>query len=254
MALKLEEWYFSNNHYCLIFKPAEGCFSMITLLLLSDNAEAVSVCQQAFKQIDVCCDWVANVAHMNQQLVRGPYNGLVLDVLTTAKLSPKDKAFIQEVSDYYPTLLVRWNKAGQKIGGLVFGEILDKKDPLGDFVKRFCRSDRALVYRENKRYAVHFNVLLSLDKNFSEEATEKTVTLDLSRGGCFIISSQDWNNIDCAWVRLLDLSDSSPIQVQLCSYVPWGKQRRIPGIGVKFIDLQPAQRQEIYQHCDDSPL
>lgn len=226
---------------------------MIKLLLLSDNTEAVSACQKAFKQIDVCCEWVDNIENMNQRLVRGPYNGLVLDVLATAKFSPKDKAFIQEVSEYYPTLMVRWNTAVQKIGGLVFGEILDKEDPLGDFVKRFCRSDRALIFRENKRYDIHLNVLLSPDQKFSMERVEKTATLDLSRGGCFIISSHNWNNIDYAWIRLLELDDSSPIRVELCSYVPWGKQTRIPGIGTKFIDLQPNQRQEIYQYCDDSP-
>lgn len=226
---------------------------MIKLLLLSSNTEAVSACQQAFKRMNVSCDWVDNIQDMNQQLVRGPFNGLVLDVLTTAKLSPKDKAFIQEVSEYYPTLLIRWKTTVQKIGGLVYGEVLDKKDPLGDFVQRFCRAERALTYRENKRYVIHFNVLLSPDKDFSEETTEKTVTLDLSRGGCFIISSRNWDNIDYAWVRILELADPRPIQVKLCSYVSWGKQTRIPGIGTKFIELQPGQQQEIYRHCDESP-
>lgn len=225
---------------------------MIKLLLLSSNTEAVSACQKAFKRMGVRCEWADNIADMNQQLVHTPFNGVVLDVLTTARISPKDRAHIQELSEYYPTLLMRWSTAAQKIGGLVFGEILDKKDPLRDFVERFCHPERALTYRENKRYDIHFNVLLSPDQKFSEERTEKTVTLDLSRGGCFIISSRNWNNIDYAWIRLLELVDPSPIRVKLCRYVPWGEQRQIPGIGTKFIDLQPGQQQEIDQHCDDT--
>jgi Tfp pilus assembly protein PilZ len=225
---------------------------MIKLLLLSRNTEAVSACKKAFEALGVCCEWTDNIVDMHQKLLSTPFNGLVLDVLTTAKTSQKDRALIQEVSEYYPTLLMRWNSATQKIGGMVFGEILDKKDPLGDFVSRFCRAERALLFREDKRHDIHLNVLLSLDKDFSEELVEKTVTLDLSRGGCFIISSRSWENIDQAWIRLLELIDPTPIQVQLCRYVPWGKQTKIPGIGIKFIDLQPGQRQEIYQYCDDS--
>lgn len=226
---------------------------MINLLLFSSNNEAVSACQKTFTRMGVRCEWADNIDDMNQQLVRTPFNGVVLDVQTTARISPKDRIFLQEVSEYYPSLLMRWNKAAQKIGGLVFGEILDKQNPLEDFVTRFCRAERALIYRENKRYDIHFNVLLSLDKDFSGETVEKTVTLDLSRGGCFIISSRNWNNIDYAWIRLLELADPSPIRVKLCRYLPWGEQARIPGIGIRFIDLQPGQRQEIDQHCDDSP-
>jgi Tfp pilus assembly protein PilZ len=227
---------------------------MIKLLLLSSNPEAVSACQKAFEALGVYCSWASSVANMHQQLVSTPFNGLLLDVLTTARLSPKDRVLVQEVSEYYPTLLMRWNTAAQKVRGLVFGEILDKDDPLGDFVTRFCRPERSLVYRENKRYDIHFNVLLSSDKGFSKELVEKTVTLDLSRGGCFIISSRNWQNIDYAWIRLLELTDPSPIQVQLCRYVPWGEQARISGIGVKFMDLPPDQQQEIHRHCEDPQL
>lgn len=225
--------------------------SMIKLLLLSDNPEAVSACQKALEARGGCCTWASDVADMHRQLVSTSFNGLILDVLTTAKTSQKDRALIQEVSEYYPTLLMRWNTAAQKVRGLVFGEILDKEDPLGDFIERFCQPERALTFRENKRYDIHFNVLLSPDNNLSEGLVEKTVTLDLSRGGCFIISSRDWKNIDQAWICFLELSDPTPIRVELCSHVPWGEQTRIPGIGIKFIDLQPSQRQEIYQRCSD---
>ena len=226
--------------------------SMIKLLLLSSNSEAVSACQQTLEERGANCAWAGDVVDMHRQLVSTPFNGLILDVLTTARIAQKDRALVQEVSEYYPTLLLRWNKASQKVRGLVFGEILDKEDPLGDFVERFCQAERALTFRENRRYDIHFNVLLSPEQDFSGELVERTVTLDLSRGGCFIISSRDWKNINQAWIRILELSDPTPIRVQLCSRVPWGEQTRIPGIGIKFIDLQPTQQQEIYQLCADS--
>jgi hypothetical protein len=224
---------------------------MIKLLLLSGNSEAVAACQKALEARGVHCAWAGSVADMHRQLLSTPFNGLILDVLTTARTSPKDRALLQEVSDYYPTLLMRWSTAAQKVRGLVFGEILDKDDPLGDFVTRFCRPERCLSYRENRRYNIHFNVLLSDEQDFSEELVEKTVTLYLSRGGCFIISSRNWQNMDRAWIRLLELADPSPIQVQLCRYLAWGEQARIPGISVKFMNLPPGQQQEIHRYCDD---
>lgn len=222
---------------------------MIKLLLLSANPEAVSACRNTFDHLAVRCECAGSVEDMHRLLTSTPFSGLVLDVLTTARASQKDRMFIQEVSEVYPALLLRWNSAAKRVRGMVFGEILDKQDPLGDFVTRFCRAERGHTYREDKRHAIHLNLLLSCDQGFSPDQVERTVTLDLSPGGCFIVSSRNWQGFDIAWIRLRELSDPTPIQVQICRYLPWGEQCRIPGIGVKFLDLQPSQCQEISRLC-----
>lgn len=222
---------------------------MIKLLLLSSNPEAVAACRKTFDRLGIQSECAASVEEMHRQLTSTPFSGLVLDVLTTARISQKDRMFIQEVSEVYPALLMRWNSAARRVRGLVFGEILDKQDPLGDFVARFCRPKRAHTYREDKRHAIHLNLLLSSDQGFSPDQVERTVTLDLSPGGCFIVSSRNWQGIDKAWIRLQELSDPTPIQVQICRYLPWGEQCRIPGIGVKFSNLQPDQALEISRLC-----
>lgn len=222
---------------------------MITLLLLSNNPEAVSACRKHLDRIGIRYVCAGNVGDMHRLLTSTPCSGLVLDVLSTARASQKERLLIQEVSEVYPTLLMRWNSGSKQIRGLVFGEILNKQDPLGDFVTRFCRPGRAHTYREDKRHTIHLNLHLSGDQEFSPHLAEKTVTLDLSPGGCFIVSSRNWQHIGRAWIKLQELSDPSPIQVQICRYLPWGEHNRIPGIGVKFLDLRPDQAREIDHLC-----
>ncbi len=222
---------------------------MIKLLLLSSKPEAVTACRTNLDRMGIRFACADNVGDMHRLLTSTPCSGLVLDVLDTARASQKERLFIQEVSEVYPTLLMRWNSGSKQIRGLVFGEILNKQDPLGDFVARFCRPGRAHTYREDKRHTIHLNLHLSRDREFSPHQVEKTVTLDLSPGGCFIVSSHDWQHIGTAWIRLQELSAPSPIVVQICRYLPWGEQNRIPGIGVKFLDLQPDQAREIAHLC-----
>lgn len=224
---------------------------MIKLLLLSSNPEAVSACRKTLQSLGIECEWTSKVSDMRRWLVGTPFNGLIFDVLTAARTSPVERALLQEFSDYYPTLMMRWNSASRKVRGLVFGEILDKEDPLGDFVGRFCQPDRALVYRKTKRFNIHLNVLLSPKDEFTEQQVEKTVTLNLSRGGCFIISSRNWQHVEHAWIRLPDLADPTPIGVEVCQYLPWGEQKQIPGIGVKFTELQPDQQRAVDDLCED---
>lgn len=222
---------------------------MIKLLLLSKNAEAVSACLNSFEPMDVCCVCTDSIAELQRRLINAPFHGIILDVVATARASQKERILIQEISETYPVLRLRWDSSRKQIGGLVFGEILDKKDPLRDFVNRFCLDGCGRIFRENKRYNIHLNVLLGKDQACSEQHVEKTVTLDLSQSGCFIVTSHDWDDVTTAWIRFRELSDQTPIRVEIRNYLPWGEQSQMPGIGVKFTDLQPCQAQEIRSFC-----
>ena len=222
---------------------------MIKLLLLSSNTEAISTCCKALEASGVCYEVAESIADMHLRLLNAPFNGLVLDVMATVSATQKERLLIQEISETYPVLRLRWHNSRKQIRGLVLGEILDKKDPLGDFVARFCLPGRGRIFREDKRYSIHLNVLLSKDRSCSEQQAEKTVTLNLSQNGCFIVTSHDWRDVKTAWIRLMELSDQTPILVEIRNFLPWGEQSRMPGIGVKFKDLQPGQAREISIFC-----
>jgi CheY-like chemotaxis protein len=228
-------------------KPLERLV-MIKVLVLAGNPETRQIFRMALETLGAPCDVAHSVSEMRQKLLRTPFNGVILDVLTTVRASQKEKLFIQEISELYPTLRVRWDSRTRRIRGLVLGRALDRDDPVGDFLEKHCRSWPARTCREDRRLPFHFNALLNRDGEFREEQAEKTVTLDLSEGGCFLISSRSWQKGEIARVRFLELSDPAPIRVEIRRCRPWGKGMEVPGIGVQFEGIRPGQLREIRRH------
>jgi hypothetical protein len=221
---------------------------MIKVLVLAGTSETRQIFLTALDKLGVPCDVAFSVSEMRRKLLHTPFNGVILDVLTVVRASQKEKLFIQEISELYPTLRVRWDSQTRRIRGLVFGRSLDRDDPVGDFLEKHCRPWPARMCREDKRLPLHFNALLSRNREFREEEVEKSVTLDLSEGGCFLISGRSWQRGEFLWVRFLELTDPAPIGAEIRRCHPWGEGMQIPGIGVQFGEIDPGQLQEIRRY------
>jgi Tfp pilus assembly protein PilZ len=87
---------------------------------------------------------------------------------------------------------------------------------------------------------------LSENKEFSAEHCERTVTVDLSREGCFVFSVRDWKPGDSAWFTIKELRDNTPICGLVRWCLKWGEGMRVPGIGLKFTEITESQAREIY--------
>lgn len=221
---------------------------MTNVLIIASNPQTAALYRMAAEKLGAKCEVALNIKEMKQQIRRTPFNGLLLDVLTAVRASFSDKIDIQNIAEVYPTLRVRWDASAGEIRGLVIGNSIDKEAPLRDFLNKFCHARPARICRMHKRYPLNFNVLLSKDRNFSEELAEKTVTLDISLGGCFVYSTQCWQDTEFAWLRFLEISDANPVQVAIRRFCPWGKTMNIPGIGVEFTQIKPGQREDICRH------
>ena len=221
---------------------------MINVLIIASDPQTAALYRVAAEKLGAKCEVAINIEEMKQQIRRVPFNGLLLDVLTAVRASLSDKIDIQSIAEVYPTLRVRWDASAGELRGLVIGSLIDKEDPLRDFLNNFCHSRPARICRMNKRYSLNFNVLLSKDENFSEDQAEKTVTLDISQGGCFLISTQCWQDTEFAWLRFLEISDAEPVQVVIRRYCPWGKTMNFSGIGVEFSQIKPGQLEDICKY------
>lgn len=188
---------------------------MIKLLVLAGIPETRQSFLTALENLDILFEVAFSVPEMRQKLLHTPFNGVILDVLTMVRASQKEKQFIQEISELYPTLRVRWDSLSERIRGLVFGRSLNGDDVVGDFLENCCRPWPARTCREERRLPFHFNALLSSDGEFREEDVEKTATLDLSEGGCFLISGRSWQKGDLVWVRFHELTDAAPIRAEI---------------------------------------
>ena len=134
------------------------------------------------------------------------------------------------------------------IRGLVFGKSRAGDHPLQYFLKQLCRNHPPRFFRASRRHAMHLNVLLSRNEEFRSDQSERSVTLDVSLGGCFLVTFDDrWKNQQHAWLQLLELSDPTPIEIIIRRVSPWGKNPPIPGLGVEFLQLRPGQAEELRQ-------
>ncbi|MEO5666732.1 MAG: PilZ domain-containing protein [Bdellovibrionota bacterium] len=62
----------------------------------------------------------------------------------------------------------------------------------------------------------------------------KAITYDLSPGGCFIVSMDDWTSIDEISIFIGDHPDAVPCRIRW--KLPWGASPwKMPGIGVEFV-------------------
>ena len=218
---------------------------MVRVLIIASDPATADLYRTAVEKLGAECEIAGDMAEMKLQMSKKPFNGLILDVLTAVRSSLKDKVDIQSISEVYPVLRVRWDSKAGEIRGLVIGNLINKESPLQDFLNKFCHSRPARICRMNKRYPVHFNVLLSKDINFAADQTEKTVTLDISQGGCFLISTQSWQEAEYAWIRFLEISDPTPVQILIRRHSDWGKTMNIPGIGTEFSQIKPNQLEDI---------
>jgi Tfp pilus assembly protein PilZ len=99
--------------------------------------------------------------------------------------------------------------------------------------------------RINKRGNINFNIIVSKTPDFSEQQVEQTVTLNFSKGGCYIISTSTWEINKEIWISIRELEDRAPITGKVRWGIEWGKYMNIPGIGVRFTNIKESQLDHI---------
>jgi hypothetical protein len=174
-----------------------------------------------------------------------PYHGLLIDIPTQIKSPGKERDELGAVLGRFPTARLNWRPDTERVSVLVLGASTAGDYTLVDFIENQCRHFSNTPVRSASRIDLHLNLLLY--REFPSEAAqaERTVTLDISWGGCFILTGTDWSLGDKAWVVLTELPGWRPIEVVVRWAQPWGQARRLPGIGCQFQDLNMDQAQEI---------
>jgi hypothetical protein len=150
-----------------------------------------------------------------------PTSGILLDLVTSAKSSAQEKLETNDLLQLFPNAKVK------VIGNDV--RILGESRSLQQFVQD-CRLFKARTIRKSKRQTQYIGVSLSTDGEFS--AVEKTVTFNFSDEGCFVYSANDWKIGDCAWMRFIE--NDCIVRGTVCWLQPWGNNKKLPGIGIKF--------------------
>jgi len=223
----------------------------IRVLIISDNEEACAAYRRAAESAGACCDSVSSLADIHRALVQTPYNGLLLDVVTGIKASHSERARVQDILEIFPTIRLKRGGQGENVRALLFST--NQGISVEEFITSHCLPFNARGIRRNPRIGLHFNVLLSPREDFPAEDTEKTVTMDIARGGCFLYSTRRWEGTETAWIQILEFEERTPIRVEICRHIPWGKSLAVPGIGAKFAGLSAGQTEAIRLMLDSRP-
>jgi Tfp pilus assembly protein PilZ len=197
---------------------------------------------------------VATVDELFPLMAREAFNGILLDVPTLVRATSAEKASLYDLLQVFPTLRVKWDPRSETVRALFYDRVPGPEAGLGSFVRQVCAHFSARIIRLRDRISVHLNVMVSEIPSFSHEGVMRTVSLNLSHGGCFLITSDPWPQGTRLWLRMLELADQAPIAVEVRWRKPWGVSPGIAGAGVRFLELTDGQRDEVVELCEHNRL
>jgi hypothetical protein len=221
---------------------------VMKLILVCKEGEARQAYLNEMKVLGVEVDVVSSYYEFLKTRISNPYQGLMIDLVTQMKMSLEEKNVSKEILGFFPTLRLKWDAESGSIRNISIGKTT-ASGSLKEFIHTECQSFTARAVRLNMRKVVHFNVLLSYDGSMDEKNLERTVTINISKGGCFLFSGRDWSNTPKTWLIINELQDKTPITGVIRWSVEWGKQMTIPGFGLSFKHIKPSQLEELVHNC-----
>lgn len=179
---------------------------------------------------------------------RGVYcqlSGIMVDMPTYMCSSEEERRILTDIVGHFPALRLKCNEQTGEIRTLPFGTAYPGNNPLAVFVQKFCESLAPRRIRSSERSQQNLPAMLSKFNQVDDRSAVRSVTANISCGGCFLVSFEPWIVGDRGWLILTGLKDNAPIPVEICWILPWGEGRSLPGMGVRFIDLTESQKAEL---------
>lgn len=189
-------------------------------------------------------DTVSSLKELHQSLIENSYNGVLIDIKTKIRASLKEKELVYKILELYPAAQLLHDQKTGIIRATFIGKSRGSGS-IASFIEVECHSFNKRSIRSNSRKKVHFNVVLQKKGDFSLTKTDRSVTLDVSVGGCFIYSIDDWEVGNSVWFVLKELANDKPIQGVVRWVKCWGERMQIPGFGVEFEEICKEQLVEM---------
>ncbi len=195
-------------------------------------------------QIDV----VSSFDEFTKAVTDTPYNGLMFDMFTKIRVL---KGVIEKVNDIlqmFPVIQLTFDERSGEIRASYSG-MFRGIGTINDFILNKCSSFGARTIRFVRREAINLNVTLLKDNNISSAGQKRAVTMNVSQGGCFIVSFDDWQVNGDIWFMVTELEDHAPIRGKIVWCAGWGKKMCVPGIGIQFQDIKVSQFENFCAVC-----
>ncbi|MHC1791108.1 PilZ domain-containing protein [Solidesulfovibrio sp.] len=181
-------------------------------------------------------------AEVFAELRGGDFSGLVFDEPTLLADGRFDPGVLRSLSERYPALHVMHDADTDQIYVLGNRQYPSSRHGVAAFVAA-CRDFSPPAMRSGPRSQATLPVLLSRDFADPAAGVEATMTLNVSRLGCFVFSVTAWERGDEGWL-IFDDVDPRPVLVRVVWRQPWGS-RRAAGLGLGFVEPHEALLSEI---------
>ena len=214
------------------------------ILLVAQPGEACALYEAALHGIGALVDTVASIDRFHGAVTHFAYNGIVIDIPTKIKALSEHKDLVYSIMGRFPVIQVNVDRRNGRIRALLYGQH-ERTGPLEDLIRETCWNSPPRKLRAEERKPLHYNVLLSTTRQFDPQTLIRTVTLDVSRKGCFLFSSARFQVGARVWLRIMDLYDQTPISGIVRHKIKWGEAMAVPGIGVEFETISENQRQSL---------
>ncbi len=196
------------------------------------------------KEWHVQVDAVSTFKQLEKKMLKIAYQGVLVDLKTKIRDIKRDKELAHQILEQFPVVQLRLDAETQEVRALYYGK--SKGDgTLKDFIQKDCRFFDARKLRAYPRAQIHLNVTLLKTDDFSDQRSVRTVTTDISKGGCFLFATEEFDFKQRVYVRFEDLSDPAPVTGEVRWSKPWGQALQLPGIGVKFDTIPDRLLSEI---------
>lgn len=216
----------------------------IKLILICKEGEARQAYLAEAKKIGIEVDVVSSYGELFKNMIGNPYQGIMVDMITSMKSPKEDKGTAQDAIEAFPIVQLRWDGESKTINTISLGKGF-ASGSLADFVAKECANFTARAIRLNPRKPINFNVIMSKEEAMNKTAIERTVTVNVSKGGCFFYTVQDWSDTKEVHFIIKELHDRTPISGEIRWAVQWGKTMMLPGIGISFLSISPKQLEEL---------
>ena len=216
------------------------------IALVANQQEDIEVYIKHLSKPDVTLKVVSSFKHLEQLLASQPYNGIIVDLKTKLSVPREQKELAYDLLEHYPVLQSRIIPGSQKMQTIPFGKAT-RDISLDAFLSDECPGFSPRKIRSKNRRRIHFNILLSKTGSFAMDDLERTVTVNASKDGCFILSSSEWAQRTSTAFIIRDLAVKTPVVAEIRWSIPWGRKMKLPGIGVKFEDIQSSQLDELVE-------
>lgn len=216
------------------------------LVLVAKPGDAREAYLREIRSLGQELDLTESLGELHERMRAKAYHGIFIDLATKVRATPREKELLHEVLNTAPTATLKWVAGQDEVRALYHGQ-LGETGTVEAFYAQQCQGKFARRIRLDLRVTQNLNVLLrpADETGGGPETGQRTVTTDISHGGCFVFTTEAWTLGALGQLVFQDLVDRSPVDVEVRWVLPWGKALKVPGLGLIFCNPEQGPVAEL---------